>query len=121
MVNPPGMVKKDGKIVEPSLIKPFWEKLHDEIRADRVLAGIWIGYSLEQLQTLQNTAPGLDLDMICVPSRRPQHLDFDGEALGSPTHGSFVALILNYNLDEYDLDQHRDRFRSAFYAIGKVL
>lgn len=59
-LNPPG-----------GLVSEFWIKLLDERAAGRVTQAIWIGYSLEQLQTLQGLgcAPPLDFP-ICVPSRR---------------------------------------------------
>ena len=60
--NPPG-----------GLVAEFWAKFLAEWFADRMTAGIWVGYSLEQLQTLQQVEPGLmtPLDLsICVPKKR---------------------------------------------------
>ncbi|MES2341664.1 MAG: DNA N-6-adenine-methyltransferase [Pseudomonadota bacterium] len=69
-LNPPG-----GE----GLVPAFWRKLMEEHRAGRVIAFVWMGYSVEQLQTLQDDPlPLLDPDPppspldfpICVPRRR---------------------------------------------------
>lgn len=67
-LNPPG-----GLVVE------FWLRLIDAWQARQITAAIWIGYSLEQLQTLQGyesagdspiAMPGPLMFPICVPDRR---------------------------------------------------
>jgi hypothetical protein len=68
IVNPPG-----------GMVKPFWNAFVLQWLLGNMTAGIWIGYSLEQLQSLQNgvseqverTARVLPTDYpMCVPSRR---------------------------------------------------
>lgn len=53
-------------------VAAFWRKLIDELRAGHIRQAIWIGYSVEQLQTLQNARAGCSpLDYpICIPSKR---------------------------------------------------
>ena len=59
-LNPPG-----GLVVE------FWHRLIDAWEAREIEAAIWIGYSLEQLQTLQGYEVRSPLDFpICVPDKR---------------------------------------------------
>lgn len=60
-VNPPG-----------GLVAEFWRKWCQEWLAGRMREGIWVGYSLEQLQTLQNIgAEMLPWDFaMCYPRKR---------------------------------------------------
>lgn len=63
-LNPPG---GDG------LVKKFWVKLIGDyyLTNSPVTQAIWIGYSLEQLQTLQNTGWSSPLAFpMCVPKQR---------------------------------------------------
>ena len=50
-LNPPGGKHPSGG----SLVNAFWRHLLNEYAASRVSEAVWIGYSLEQLQTLQNS------------------------------------------------------------------
>ena len=60
LVNPPG-----------GLVAEFWHRLIDAWEAREISAGIWIGYSLEQLQTLQGYEVRSPIDFaICIPDRR---------------------------------------------------
>lgn len=94
-LNPPG-----GLVVE------FWEKL---LRSD-VSAAIWIGYSLEQLQTLQSSGYPSPIEYpICIPSRRIAFVESsskqltrmaklrlqgkDPNAKSSPTHANYITYI----------------------------
>lgn len=60
-VNPPG-----------GLVNEFWHKWCVEWLSGRMREGIWVGYSLEQLQTLQNiNAKLLPWDFaVCYPRKR---------------------------------------------------
>ena len=68
-LNPPG-----------GLVAAFWLRMIDMYEARQITAAIWIGYSLEQLQTLQGyephegdpriVMPGPLTFPICVPDRR---------------------------------------------------
>jgi hypothetical protein len=64
-VNPPG-----------GLVPSFWRRMMYERRIGNLTAAIWIGYSLEQLQTLQGyeyageAIPGPICFPICIPDRR---------------------------------------------------
>lgn len=87
-LNPPG-----GKNTQGSLVKQFWERLLHEpdwLHSDETnTQAIWIGYSLEQLQTLQDH-PHTPLNYpMCVPRRR---IAFIG-AGKSPSHGNYITYI----------------------------
>lgn len=70
-VNPPGGRNSGG-----SLVPQFWRKLVAEYNtpdASPVKEAIWIGYSVEQLQTLQNcgiVSPLALASAICYPRKR---------------------------------------------------
>lgn len=81
-LNPPG-----------GLVRPFWEKLVAHWRAGDVTEAIWIGYSLEQLQTLQRFKD-TPLDFpLCFPRKR---IAFESPHDGkkkSPTHANYIAYL----------------------------
>jgi len=59
-INPPG-----------GHVAPFWYRLMVAIAAREITAAIWIGYSLEQLQTLQGYEVRSPIQFpICIPDRR---------------------------------------------------
>jgi len=60
-LNPPGGKHPSGG----SLVNAFWRHLLREYLASRVSQAVWIGYSLEQLQTLQNA--GADYTPLSFP------------------------------------------------------
>jgi hypothetical protein len=90
-VNPPGDERG-------SLVPMFWERFCEHIR-DGKGAGIWAGYSLEQLQTLQGLTfwdgapcyhPSDGHWMIC--DHRIQWRGPGGKGT-NPTHGNFFTLL----------------------------
>jgi ParB family chromosome partitioning protein len=82
-LNPPG-----GR----GVVKAFWSKLVDHWMLDEIEQAIFVGYSLEQLQTLQSCRLSpLDFD-VCVPRKRLAFSSPDGRG-GSPTHGNFICWL----------------------------
>jgi hypothetical protein len=86
------------------LTQPAWAKLVYHVLAGDIGAGIWAGFSVEQLQTLQNAgAARTPVDFpLCVPSQRTRWMRGDGrqqDLFGephvgtSPRHGTFFALL----------------------------
>lgn len=100
-LNPPG-----------GLVGAFWRKAVKELDAGRVSQLIYIGYSLEQLATLQNVgAPKTPLDFsICVPKKRIQFTPESGVAT-SPTHANFICYV----------GPCRKLFKEYFGAFGAVV
>lgn len=104
LVNPPGgvteidPVTKKRKVIEPSLVKPAWNRLVDEWRHGRIDGGVWVGYSLEQLGLLQSepTHPAM---FACILTC--ERLDFLVRKPGggpprpqrSPTHSNYLTLL----------------------------
>ncbi len=127
-VNPPGGVTEKVKDpvtgrekrvrIEPSLVRPAWERLVRETEAGNVMQAIWIGYSLEQLQTLQSS-PRCPLDYsICFPAARIPFDSDQGKSTG-PTHANYVSFLLS---ERHPLGHAaaKRRFLQAFSRFGKV-
>lgn len=104
-LNPPG-----------GLVGDFWQALVGNYITDRVDEAIWIGYSLEQLQTLQKFALSpLDYP-ICVTRKRIAFVENEAKkaeriakmiAAGkkpndksSPSHSNYIT-YLGRNVDEF--------------------
>lgn len=117
-LNPPG-----------GLVAPFWVKLMDAYASGEVFAAIWLGYSLEQLQTLQRVkaARWLPQDFpLCIPARRIAFLEnetrlaarierlaADGKGRvprAAPSHANYLAY----------LGRTPDRFAAEFGSLGTV-
>lgn len=99
-VNPPG-----------GLVNEFWEKAIVQLAAGRMREMVWIGYSLEQLQTLQQSnAARMPFDFpMCFPSRRIAFVENEAKreqrmakliAQGkkpnqksSPSHANYITYI----------------------------
>jgi hypothetical protein len=102
-LNPPG-----GRV------RDFWRRLLREIRSGDTTAAIWIGYSLQQLQTLQAADTSGPVEManaLCFPRKRIAFLNVHGQPSGSPTHGNYVA----YFGPKVAL------FREVFRGFGEVV
>lgn len=105
-LNPPGPVK--GVKSTRGIVNRFWEKLVAEWRNGRVTEAIFVCFSIEQLQTLQNTSCSPLNFHICVPRKR---VSFDGAGT-SPCHGNAIIwLPKGYYYRSL-------RFKEAFGAIG---
>jgi hypothetical protein len=120
-LNPPG-----GQVAG------FWLKLVTEWEAGRISCATWIGYSLEQLQTLQvacdpsGALTPLDF-AICYPKRRIAFVENEAKkaeriakqiAAGkkpskgnSPSHGNYIAY----------LGYREDKFLDVFSRFGRVV
>lgn len=120
-LNPPG-----GQVAE------FWLKLVTEWAAGRISCATWIGYSLEQLQTLQvacepSDAPTPLAFTICYPKRRIAFIENEAKkaeriakqiAAGkkpskgnSPSHGNYIAY----------LGYREIKFWEVFSQFGRVV
>lgn len=98
-LNPPG-----------GLVTAFWEKLLEELEKGHVSQAIWIGFSVEQLCTLQDS-PLYPLDFAtCILRKRLAFTKESGESGGSPSHGNYIT----------GLGIERDLFSSCFGSLGKI-
>lgn len=110
------------------LVRPFWEKLRRQFLGQQVAQAVWIGYSLEQLQTLQSGIHGLTPNdfPICVTAKRIAFVENQAKreariakllAQGkkpnlksSPSHANYISY----------LGPNKDRFEAVFSPFGQV-
>lgn len=119
-LNPPG--GKDG--AGQALVPQFWNELVRAWTRGDVTEAIWVGYSLEQLQTLQNssTTGMTPLDFpFCIPSRRIPFVENPerkarreaaGKKKSGPTHANYIVYLGDA--------LGRERFYEVFESIGAV-
>jgi ParB family chromosome partitioning protein len=86
-LNPPGPVKGDK--TTKGIVNRFWEKLVEEWKDGRVTQAVFVCFSIEQLQTLQNTLYSPFQFFICVPKKR---VAFTGSG-SSPCHGNAIIWL----------------------------
>jgi hypothetical protein len=107
--NPPG-----GKVGNRSKPVLFWEHLCDLRASGKLRSAIFLGFSIELLQTTQGCRTcALDLPF-CIPRQRIRFLAPDGSKALSPTHGNVLVYMPGIE------DRTRD-FVSAFSTLGKVV
>jgi ParB family chromosome partitioning protein len=116
-LNPPG-----------GLVPDFWRALMAAWRDEVVSQAIWIGYSLEQLQTLQGASIFSPLDFpMCVTKRRIAFVENEAKraartakllaagkvpnAKSSPSHGNYITY----------LGDQPSKFVQVFSAFGQVV
>ncbi|HEY2512746.1 MAG TPA: DNA N-6-adenine-methyltransferase [Polyangiaceae bacterium] len=129
--NPPGT--KDGR---ESRAKAFWQKLVAEWHAGRTTSAIFLGFSLEILQTTQSEAVGaIPLDFpFCIPRERIPFLKGSGkkqeplfgtaadevhgyEVQTQPTHANVFVLLPPMGLEGAAVEKS---FVRVFSRFGKV-
>lgn len=123
-LNPPGGKDANGD----SLTGLFWRKLIASLIGERIDQAIWIGYSLEQLQTLQCVGVGITplSYPICVPSRRIAFVENEAKKAeriakliaqgkpvreSGPSHANYVTYI----------GRNHERFLEYFAQFGQVI
>lgn len=121
-LNPPGGTTRTPGAPSRSRQVLWWVKLAREWEEGRTAAAVFLGFSIEILQTAQQV-PGLQpMDFpICIPSQR---LRYDVSIGGgdkhrrvsqdSPTHANVIVHLPGRD------DPKGERFREAFAHIGKV-
>jgi hypothetical protein len=110
-LNPPG--DKSG-----TLVKKFWNKLVRSWACRDVPAALYLGFSISQLQQLQNTEVGGPLKWefpLCIPRKRLCFTDLlTGEIKTQPTHCNFIAYLPSAD------QAGTDRFVDVFSQFGDV-
>ncbi len=113
-----------------SSAKKWWFKLVKEWRELRVSQAIFVGFSLEMLQTMQvDTPEGLPtpLDVpLCFPRTRVAYdrLGPEGSLVkgASPPHASFIAYLpILYLPGSSDAREDCRRFIKTFSPLGRVI
>lgn len=115
-VNAPGtcelLVCGNKKVCSCQLVRKFWNKLIDSYLHGKVKSAIWIGFSLEQLASLQNNTTHCPLDFpLCYPRKR---MKFRGD---NPTHANYIALLP----DKLNRSTQEDMFHLHFSQFGQVV
>lgn len=120
-INPPGSCAFDGekfvgcsneKVCACKLVPQFWEKLSTEYGNHRVSQAIWLGFSLNQLATLQALkVPSPMTKPICILRNRLAFIDTNtGQPVPSPTQFNWLALF----------GDREQAFRDAFGDLGSI-
>lgn len=104
-LNPPG-----GKTCNKSNVVLFWQKLMDEVAEGRVKHAIFMGFSIECLQTTQQCTKSVAEFPICIPSKRIKFSAKNG-TYNAPSHSNVIAYVPG-NVDE------TERFISTFRSVG---
>lgn len=105
-LNPPG-----GKVGNQSLPKLFWERLCKEYLDGGVTSAVFIGFSIEMLQTTQSSPFPMSNALVCIPKKRIRFRKPDGSLGASPTHASAIAY----------LGVSSARFRENFLPLGAIV
>jgi len=102
--NPPGgeseQDKTTGKrrVLVPSLVRPFWERLVEDWRRGAIDGAVWVSFSLEQLVLLQGSPAHPAQFPTIIPCERLCFLrrPADGgppKPGNQPTHGNALSLL----------------------------
>lgn len=122
-VNPPGGKGPGGKPLVPA----FWKHMMKEYADGNFDQAIWIGYSLEQLQTLQRVSFKSPLNFpLCIPHRRIAFVENeakkaariekliaqgkDPNKASGPSHSNYICY----------LGERREDFSRIFSRFGQV-
>ncbi len=100
----------------------WWHKLVHEFEAGRIACAVFLGFSLEILQSAQTFAGKHPLDFPCsVPKQRIRFETEDERGVrhpgDQPTHGNVIVLV---RLGSEGDDQVMNRFVTTFSQIGYV-
>jgi hypothetical protein len=118
-LNPPG-----GLVNRKSAAAVWWAKLVREWDEGRVSQAIFLGFSIEILQTSQwDSRRWLGSFPFCVPRQRIAFLqEINGEFIpgDQPSHGNIIAYLPPRLLSEAQYDGHARKFQDAFSGFGAV-
>lgn len=107
-LNPPG-----GKTNNRSNTVLFWDRLMSEVDAGRVRHAIFMCFSIEALQSSQQSVRSIGDYPFCVPSKRIRFDSQDGEYT-APSHSNAIVYVPG------TIDKTRD-FARAFSDLGIIL
>jgi hypothetical protein len=129
-LNPPGgRIDEKGKPVEHggrSSSKVWWQKLVNEYQAGRVKQAIFIGFSIELLQSCQIGEHSLmPMDFpICIPSHRLAFDTYAGKKWvegKQPTHANVIVYLPARTDSPDELFANTVRFAQTFSTIGAIM
>jgi hypothetical protein len=110
--NPPSGKYRGPDLAYRGMSNPsaFFAKLNRVFESQQCSEYIYLGYSIEQLQTLQTHSSFPGGCMICLPKKRIRFVDQGGNR-NNPTHGNFILYR-----GEYYRSFHRN-----FSELGVIL
>ena len=88
----------------------FFKKLNSGVDTGTIDQYIFLGYSIEQLQTLQAKTEIPEDCVICIPSKRIRFVDQSGNR-NSPTHGNCI----------FYRGPNDPKFLNYFFDLGVIL
>lgn len=105
-----------------SAAKAWWFKLADEWKQGRVKAAVFLGFSIEIMQTTQVNTQGLMLDLPhdfvhCYPRSRVAFTNSAGKRVPGNTHASIIIGL--HDSEHYGA--HRMAFSNEFSKVGKCI
>ncbi len=103
----------------------WWHKLMHEFYSGRVACAMFLGFSLEILQSAQTFAGKQPLDFpACIPKQRIRFETEDESGArqpgDQPTHGNVIVLVIRSLGPEGPVTPILQRFRETFSQIGYV-
>jgi hypothetical protein len=108
-LNPPG-----GKVMNKSYSSLFWKRLMIHRSQGLLNHSIFLGFSLEQLQTTQNCKLGSICNFpICIPKKRIKFVSKDGN-FNAPTHSNVIVYIPS-------IENKTQLFYNTFEEIGMLM
>jgi hypothetical protein len=105
-LNPPG--DKRGR-----LVKLFWKKAVFHASVGDVSL-IWLGFNVNQLQTLQSFVDSPLSFPTCILNKRLHFVGPDGDPGDSPTCCNYITIVSKN-------DQHIGRFFAEFSSLGTIV
>lgn len=115
-LNPPGGVTKSRQ----SNALLWWRKLLFEWNAGHVEQAVFLGFSIEILQSSQSTSPSVGDFHFCVPRKRIRFLDESGRPGKSPTHANVLAYLPSLRTSQDVYQRRCARFCEVFSQFGFV-
>lgn len=95
------------------LVPEFWRRFVNEYLRGVFKQGIWIGFNIQQLQTLQNVHQTHPLHFpVCVPRKRREFFNPMLPEATSPTHANYIVYAGPLRM--------RGAFARIFEEIGDV-
>lgn len=113
-LTPPG-----GKIGNQSLPVFFWEKLVEHAAHDWFSMGIFVCFSLSQLQSSQHCKRSMLSYPFCGPRYRLRFLDENGTPQNRPTHANAIVLVHKESI--FDRAKLVNQFKACFQHIGECV
>lgn len=110
--NPPG-----GKRGNQSVALFFWDKLMQELGHGHIKTGIFVAFSIEQLQSSQQAKSPMTAHHVCIPKKRIQFESAQGVKAKNPTHASAIVLVRGRTAPAETVTL----FFEAFHTLGAVL